>query len=32
MQFYTDPTREADPHVLPNAEVFYSDMKKWLQL
>lgn len=22
-QFYTDPTRESDPHALPDAEVFY---------
>lgn len=22
-QFYTDPSRESDPHALPNAEVFY---------
>lgn len=23
MQIYTDPTRETDPHALPNAEVFF---------
>lgn len=22
-QFYSDPSREADPHALPNCEVFY---------
>lgn len=25
MQFYTDPSRENDPHALPNAEVFWPD-------
>ncbi len=25
MQFYTDPSRENDPHALPNAEVFQHD-------
>ncbi len=24
-QFYTDPTREEDPHALPDAEVFHVD-------
>ena len=23
MQFYTDPTRESDPHALPDAETYY---------
>ena len=25
MQFYSNPTRAADPNALPNAEVFYVD-------
>ena len=25
MQTYSDPKREADPHALPNIEVFYAD-------
>ena len=24
-QFYTDPSRENDPHALPDAEVFYAE-------
>lgn len=27
MQFYTDPTRENDPHALPDAETFYVSAK-----
>jgi hypothetical protein len=23
--FYSDPSRESDPHALPDAEVFYAD-------
>ena len=29
MQFYTDPTRESDPHALPDAEVFYIEPGGW---
>ena len=29
MQAYSDPTRESDPHSLPNVEVFHSDDYPW---
>ncbi len=29
MDFYTNPTREPDPHVLPDAEVFYVDAESY---
>jgi hypothetical protein len=27
-QFYSDPSREADPHALPDAEAFYVSQKE----
>lgn len=29
MQAYSDPTRESDPHALPNIEVFYMHESIW---
>jgi hypothetical protein len=28
-QFYTDPSRENDPHSLPNAEAFFAEAGEW---
>jgi hypothetical protein len=28
-QVYSDPSREADPHALPNVEVFYAKAGEW---